>query len=104
VASSAACTADDVRSTIKALALFATRSGLGGNITAEVAGYEARDVLFGRVGAIEVATRSPSITISAKDHQQQWEDPRLAAQRSDSTPTYCIQYYSRVLSAEKMMT
>ena len=45
-----------MRSTIKALALFATRSGLGGNITAEVAEYEARDVLFGRVGAIEVAT------------------------------------------------
>jgi len=53
--SSVACTAD-VRSTLKALALFASRSGLGGNITAEVAEYEARDVLFSRVGAIEVAT------------------------------------------------
>ena len=54
-----------VRSTIKALALFATRSGLGDNITPEVAEYEARDVLFGRVGAIKV---SPSITIIARDH------------------------------------
>ena len=64
VASSAACTAP-VCSTIKALALFATRSGLGDNITPEVAEYEARDVLFGRVGAIKV---SPSITIIARDH------------------------------------
>jgi hypothetical protein len=69
-----------VRSTIKALALFATRSGLGGNITAEVAEYEARDVLFGRVGAIEVATsvavdnnnceRSPTAMGRSLDVQQ----------------------------------
>lgn len=95
-ASSAACIAD-VRSTLKALALFASRSGLGGNITAEVAEYEARDVLFGRVGAIEVATSVTVDNNNCERSQQQWEDPLLAAQRSDSMTTYCIQHFSRAL-------
>ena len=90
-----------VRSTIKALALFATRSGLGGNITAEVAEYEARDVLFGRVGAIEVAT---SVAVDNNNCERSptamGRSMACGSARPNSMPTYCIQYYSRALWAE----
>ena len=67
----------------QALALLATRSGLGGNITAEVAEYEAREVLFCRVGAEEVAT---SVAVDNNDCEispTALGDPRLAAQRAE---------------------
>ena len=72
--------------------------------TAEVAEYEARDVLFGRVGAIEVGT---SVAVENNNCERSptamGRSMACGSARPNSMPTCCIQYNSRALLAENKL-